>query len=60
MYYFKPAVGDTRSQAAIGILAILVLVRVGSRTLLSDGVLSAEDGLPLLKSHGIVWTFEVP
>lgn len=60
MYYFKPAVGDTKSQAAICILEVLVLVTGGTRTSLSDWVLSAEDVLLLLKSHGILWTFEVP
>lgn len=57
MYYFKPAVGDTKCKAAICILGVLILVRVGSRTLLFNGVLSAEDALPLLKSHGIFMDF---
>ena len=57
MYYFKPAVGDTTCKAAICILGVLILVRIGSRTLFFDRVLSAEDALPLLKSHGIYMDF---
>lgn len=35
----------------------LVLVRVGPKTTLSDGLLAAADVLPLLKSHGMLGDF---
>lgn len=50
IYYFKPAAGDTRYRAAICIFGILILVRVGSKTTLFDGLL-AEDVITLLKNH---------
>lgn len=56
MYYFKSAVGDSRCRAAICILGVRRLVRVCFKTILFDGVLSA-DVLPLLKSHGILMSF---
>lgn len=50
MYYFK----HTRCRAAICILGVLILVRLDAKTEF-DGVLSAEDVLPLLKSRDIFY-----
>lgn len=55
MYYLK----HTRCRAAICILGILIWVRLGSKTVFFDGVLSAEACFPCWRVVAFLWTFEV-